>query len=235
MPKVKPEQTIEFDDFCAILKRSNRKDIEVAIKADNSVVIFAPPTAKLPQIKALVSQRMPWIASKRLARSFTLQKHKKEYIPGESFLLFGDNFSLEVKSHGKQSNLVHDGKRFTIKPEAASQGEKWFTAFYKRVAKEVLIPRAQGLAKKLGYKTSHIRVMELGARWGSCSSSSRINLNWRLAMLPKHIADYVIIHELTHIEAIGHTDKFWKRVEKAMPNYRDAERWLSKNGHKVVL
>ena len=54
-------------------------------------------------------------------------------------------------------------------------------------------------------------------------------------MLPKHIADYVIIHELTHIEATGHNDKFWKKVEIAMPKYRDAERWLSKNGHKVVL
>jgi predicted metal-dependent hydrolase len=235
MSKENPNQSLFFEDFSATLKRSKRKDVEIQIKADNSVVIFAPMTMKIDQVKLLVNQRLEWIQSKRLTRSFTLQKNKKEYVPGESFLLFGDSYSLEIRNHGKQSNLVHDGKRFQLKPQATKDGEKWFVSFYKKVAKESLIPRAEGLAKKLGYKASQIRVMELGARWGSCSNAKRINLNWRLAMLPKHIADYVIIHELTHIEATGHTDKFWEKVEIAMPKYRDAERWLLKNGHKVVL
>ncbi len=235
MSKEKLNQTLIFEDFSATLKRSQRKDVEIQIKADNSVVIFAPLSAKLEQVKTLVNQRLQWIQSKRLTRSLTLQKNKKEYVPGESFLLFGDNYSLEIKNHGNKSNLVHDGKRFQLKPQATKDGEKWFVSFYKKAAKESLVPRAESLAKKLGYKASQIRVMELGARWGSCSSAKRINLNWRLAMLPKHIADYVIIHELTHIEVNGHTDKFWKKVEIAMPKYRDAERWLLNNGHKVVL
>ena len=235
MSKEKLNQALVFEDFSATLKRSKRKDVEIQIKADNSVVIFAPLATKVDQVRSLVNQRMQWIQSKRLTRSLILQKIKKEYVPGESFLLFGDNYSLEIKNHGKQSNLVHDGKRFQLKPQATKEGEKWFISFYKKVAKESLIPRAESLAKKLGYKASQIRVMELGARWGSCSNAKRINLNWRLAMLPKHIADYVIIHELTHIEATGHNDKFWEKVEIAMPKYRDAERWLSKNGHKVVL
>lgn len=235
MSKEKLNQALVFEDFSATLKRSKRKDVEIQIKADNSVVVFAPLATKVDQVRSLVNQRMQWIQSKRLVRSLTLQKNKKEYVPGESFLLFGDNYSLEIKNHGKQSNLVYDGKKFLLKPQATKEGEKWFVSFYKKVAKESLVPRAESLAKKLGYKASQIRVMELGARWGSCSTAKRINLNWRLAMLPKHIADYVIIHELTHIESTGHNDKFWRKVEIAMPKYRDAERWLSKNGHKVVL
>jgi len=235
MSKEKFNQILAFEDFSATLKRSKRKDVEIQIKADNSVIVFAPISVKVEQIRVLVNQRLQWIQSKRLTRSLTLQKNKKEYVPGESFLLFGDSYSLEIKNHGKQSNLVHDGKRFQLKPRATKDGEKWFVSFYKRAAKESLVPRAESLAKKLGYKASQIRVMELGARWGSCSNAKRINLNWRLAMLPKHIADYVIIHELTHTEEAGHKDKFWKRVELAMPNYRDVERWLVKNGHKVVL
>lgn len=235
MFKEKPNQKLVFEDFSATLKRSKRKDIEIQIKADNSVIVFAPIATKVEQVRSLVNQRLQWIQSKRLTRSLTLRKNKKEYVPGESFLLFGDSYSLDIKNHGKQSNLIHDGKKFQLKPQATEEGEKWFVSFYKRAAKQTLIPRAESLAKKLGYKASQIRVMELGSRWGSCSSAKRINLNWRLAMLPKHIADYVIIHELTHIEATGHNEKFWKKVEIAMPKYRDAERWLSKNGHKVVL
>lgn len=235
MSKETANKTLVFEDFAATLKRSKRKDIEIQVKADNTVVIFAPVVAKIEQIQSLVNQRLQWIQSKRLARSLTLQKNKKEYVSGESFLLFGDNYSLEVRNHGKQSNLIHDGGRFKLKPEATKDGEKWFVSFYKRAAKESLIPRAESLAKKLGYTVNRITVMELGARWGSCSNAKRINLNWRLAMLPKYVADYIIIHELTHIEAAGHTDKFWKKLEIAMPNYRDAERWLLRNGHKVVM
>ena len=165
MSKEKHNQTLVFDDFSAALKRSKRKDVEIQIKSDNSVVIFAPTTAKVEQVKLLVNQRLQWIQSKRLTRSLTLQKNKKEYVLGESFLLFGDNYSLEIKNHGKQSNLIHDGKRFQLKPQATKEGEKWFVSFYKKAAKESLIPRAEGLAKKLGYKASQIRVMELGARW----------------------------------------------------------------------
>lgn len=188
MSREKLNQILVFEDFSATLKRSQRKDVEIQIKADNSVFIFAPISVKLDQVMSLVNQRLQWIQSKRLTRSLTLQKNKKEYVSGESFLLFGDNYSLEIKNHGKKSNLVHDGKRFQLKPQATKDGEKWFVSFYKKAAKESLIPRAESLAKMLGYQASQIRVIELGSRWGSCSSAKRINLNWRLAMLPKNLS-----------------------------------------------
>ena len=235
MPTDKRNQPLVFEDFSATLKRTNRKDIEIQVKPDNSVIIFAPISAKLDLIRRLVDKRVNWIQAKRLARTHTLLKQKKEYIAGESFLLFGESYSLHISNHGGRSNLTHDGKKFLLKSSGVSNGERWFRSFYKKAAKESLIPRAESLAKTLGYKTTSVRVLELGARWGSCSKVHRINLNWRLALLPKHIADYIIVHELTHIEANGHDMKFWRKVERSMPNYRDAQRWLTKNGHKVVF
>ncbi len=231
----KRNQIVVFEDFSATLKRTNRKDVEIQVKPDNSVIIFAPISAKLDLIRRLVDKRVHWIQAKRLAKAHTLLNQKKEYIAGESFLLFGESYSLQISNHSGRSNLTHDGKNFLLKSSGISCGEKWFTSFYKRAAKESLIPRAENLAKTLGYKTISVRVLELGARWGSCTRAHRINLNWRLALLPKHIADYIIVHELTHIEANGHDMKFWKKVERSMPNYRDAQRWLTKNGHKVVF
>jgi predicted metal-dependent hydrolase len=235
MSTEKRNKILVFEDFSAILKRTNRKDVEIQIKPDNSVIIFAPISAKLDLIRRLVDKKVHWIQAKRLAKAHKLLKQKKEYIAGESFLLFGENYSLHISNHSGRSNLIHDGKKFLLKASGVSSGEKWFTSFYKKAAKDSLIPRAENLAKTLGYKTTSVRVLDLGARWGSCTRVHRINLNWRLALLPKHIADYIIVHELTHIEAKGHDIKFWRKVERSMPNYRDAQRWLMKNGHKVVF
>ncbi|MCB0607042.1 MAG: M48 family metallopeptidase [Lewinellaceae bacterium] len=69
-------------------------------------------------------------------------------------------------------------------------------------------------------------------RWGSCSSSGRINFSTRLLFAPPFVVDYVIIHELAHLLEHNHSDRYWKIVEKAMPAYEEAEKWLKENGHQ---
>lgn len=66
--------------------------------------------------------------------------------------------------------------------------------------------------------------------WGSCSAEGNVNLSTRLLFAPAPVVDYVIIHELAHLIELNHSDRFWKLVEDAMPDYKRAEKWLSKNG-----
>lgn len=66
--------------------------------------------------------------------------------------------------------------------------------------------------------------------WGSCSSNNNINLSTRLLLAPLWVIDYVIIHELAHLEEMNHSDRFWSIVERADPDYQSAERWLKKEG-----
>jgi predicted metal-dependent hydrolase len=67
------------------------------------------------------------------------------------------------------------------------------------------------------------------SNWGSCSSKSNINLSTRLLFAPQDVIDYVIIHELAHLVEMNHSQRFWDLVEKAMPDYREKERWLKEN------
>lgn len=75
---------------------------------------------------------------------------------------------------------------------------------------------------KLKYNTSN---------WGSCSSSSNINISTRLLCAPKEVQDYVFIHELAHLEELNHSPRFWKLVSDVMPDYKQKEKWLKENSH----
>ena len=73
------------------------------------------------------------------------------------------------------------------------------------------------------------------SRWGSCSPGGTISLNWRLIQAPDAVRDYIIYHELAHLWEMNHSDRFWARVEEVCPWWRDAEKWLKRNGSLVGL
>jgi predicted metal-dependent hydrolase len=93
-------------------------------------------------------------------------------------------------------------------------------------AKEELPARLLELAAGLGLKVNRVSVRDQRWRWGSCSSGGHICLNWRLVLLPAWVRDYVLIHELMHLERLDHSPRFWKLVAKACPEYREARAWL---------
>ncbi len=70
------------------------------------------------------------------------------------------------------------------------------------------------------------------SRWGSCSSTGNLNFSTRLLFAPDETQDYVIIHELAHLIEHNHSDRFWKLVSDAMPDYQKHEKWLKQNGKR---
>jgi predicted metal-dependent hydrolase len=93
-------------------------------------------------------------------------------------------------------------------------------------AKRELPPLLLELASRHGLTVSRISIRNQRWRWGSCSRSGHICLNWRLVTMPDDVRDYVLIHELMHLKRMDHSPKFWKLVADACPHYRDARRWL---------
>lgn len=79
-----------------------------------------------------------------------------------------------------------------------------------------------------------VTIKNLSSRWGSCSRKGNLNFNFRLALLPSELANYVIVHELCHLGEFNHSRKFWELVEKAVPGWREARGRLKKEG-KVLF
>jgi predicted metal-dependent hydrolase len=82
------------------------------------------------------------------------------------------------------------------------------------------------LAVAHGLRVNRVSVRNQRWRWGSCSRTGHICLNWRLAQMPPSIRDYVMIHELMHLKQMDHSPRFWKLVAHACPEYQTARKWL---------
>lgn len=93
-------------------------------------------------------------------------------------------------------------------------------------AKRELPVRLAELAAIHHVPVTRVSVRNQRWRWGSCSGSGHICLNWRLVLMPDDVRDYVIIHELMHVKRLDHSPKFWKLVAQACPEYESARRWL---------
>ncbi len=79
-------------------------------------------------------------------------------------------------------------------------------------------------------KYNNVKFKRTSSRFGSCSSKRNINIAYRLLFAPREIFRYVCVHELAHLKEMNHSKRFWSIVEVAMPEYKNCEKWLKKNG-----
>ena len=83
---------------------------------------------------------------------------------------------------------------------------------------------------KYGYTWNTITVRQQKTRWGSCSRKGNLNFNYKIALLPEHLADYIVVHELCHLEEFNHSPKFWTLVARTILNYKERRRELREKG-----
>jgi hypothetical protein len=102
-----------------------------------------------------------------------------------------------------------------------------------RLAKVELPEATFRMAKIHGFNPGRVTIRSQKTRWGSCSSTGAISLNWRLIQVPAFVRDYVILHELVHLDQLDHSKRFWERLAKICPNLNAAEKWLKMHGNRI--
>ncbi len=102
-----------------------------------------------------------------------------------------------------------------------------------RAAKEQIPRRVAYFAQRMGVTYGRITIREQKTRWGSCSSKGNLNFNWKLALMPEEILDYVVVHELAHRREMNHSERFWAVVAEVLPDYRERRRQLKEWGRRV--
>ncbi len=104
--------------------------------------------------------------------------------------------------------------------------KKW----YLTQAQTTLLQRLQHWAGQIGVNPQRLSLRDQKTRWGSCSSTGAISLNWRLIMAPPAVIDYLVVHELCHLRHHNHSLTYWQEVARWIPDYRAHRRWLRQHG-----
>ena len=102
------------------------------------------------------------------------------------------------------------------------------------LVQKILYQRCFVASQSMGKKFQRLAVKETKSRWGSCSSKGNLNFSWRLVFAPSHVVDYLCAHEVCHLVEMNHSARFWDLVEVLEPNYKEAQKWLKKNGKSLM-
>lgn len=152
-------------------------------------------------------------------RRYTLTLNLKDRATSTAKLV-GDTICLEINEKLNTWQRTRTAKTLLSRIVA-----KDFQAEISQRVEEMNAQTFQQPIRSVNLKYNH-------SNWGSCSSTGNVNLSTRLLFAPRSVQDYVILHELTHLIEMNHSDRFWALVERFMPNYREAEKWLKANRSK---
>lgn len=222
-------------DVAYEVKRSGRRSVAIYIERDSTVSVRAPLDMTDGQIQRVVEKKLPWIyRNLALWRELNPAPAPKEMVSGESFYFLGRPCVLDFRESQAQP-LVLDGDRFILSAGRRGKADELLRAFYRREGYARLPAVIAAHAKSMGVRPGKLRVWELGHRWASCSPAGNLNFHWKAMGAPLEVLEYLVVHELAHLKERGHSPRFWKEVEKVMPDWKSRAEWLKQNGATMTL
>lgn len=206
--------------------RRDRKTLEIAVEPDCSVSLIAPLDCPVDAIEAKLRKRAPWVLrQQRYFSQFHPRVPARKYVAGETHLYLGRQHRLKVVLHIQQSVKLRRGELVvqTHHPLSPDVTQTMLEAWYRIRAQAKFAERIEvNLARfpdAERFRPKVLTVRSLRQRWGSLSPSGRLLLNGRLIQAPLDAIDYVITHELCHMDQPHHGAAFFALLRAVMPDW----------------
>ncbi|SMC05626.1 hypothetical protein SAMN00768000_2355 [Sulfobacillus thermosulfidooxidans DSM 9293] len=220
-----------------VIMRPNRRRAALRIEADGSLTVLVPPGYPLERAKNFVQQNIPWI----LKHYQTLKQYEaKTFREGELFSFYGEPLTLSFRHdqiwpivRKENAQLIVGIMGDTDHQDQSQLIRHHVIEWYYQQAVATLIPRLHSWANQLGRFPEHVKIHEYRSRWGYCRQDGLIALNWRIVQAPVRVVDYVLVHELTHLNYPHHQKPFWNAVRQILPDYHNDKKWLKDYGHQL--
>lgn len=196
------------------VERSDRKTILLQVR-NGKVTVRAPYGIQEETIQRFVSEKRDWIRKKLSFCSDTSDRFSS--ITGGGYLLDAGNPKKVI--YGVRKNAETSEVFYLNAPKSVR-------TYFIKSRGWILAEIVHSFAESMNLFPSDVVLYDFKAKWGSCDSRGVIKLNWRVLMLPVALRDYIIIHELCHMFEMNHSSRFWARVCRYCPDYREKRRSL---------
>jgi hypothetical protein len=224
--------TLPEGTLTVTVKRRARKTVSISIR-DGQVALSAPPHVPRERLLALLEDRRDWIV--RHWREQQVKLAQARILPasidwlGQPLALYSEPAARREVRRTSTGLLVRG-----VDPHSERETyQRLVATWIKREASLEFCQRLMPWAKRMGLQPATVGLTSARRRWGSCSASGAIRLNWRLLMAPPAVLDYVIVHELAHLVHLNHSDAFWHEVERWMPDWPHWRLWLKQHGERL--
>jgi predicted metal-dependent hydrolase len=212
--------------------RASRVWLRVTIERGLEVVV--PKGYDVAKVPRLVENKGKWIraAFERMGSNRRCPEPQTEWrLPVEIALPAIDRVwhvdARETEEHRVSVRENGDGRLLIL---GAIQNEavvcealgRWLV----RKTHECLAPRLHEIGQRIGFRCGRVYVKRQRTRWASCSRRRAVSLNAKLLFLPPELVEYVLIHELCHLQEPNHSWRFWSLVQHYIPEYRLLNREL---------
>lgn len=213
---------------------ARRKTMQISIQPkDLRVRVIAPRTAKLPHITELVQKKASWILRKiGELEKYQPQTPSCEYVEGATHMYLGQAYNLKLLIGATPKlNLTQTLMEVTASDHEPVTIKAIIESWYRIQAKRFFAERMKALWSRFGqYNLTfpNLRVRKMKTRWGSCSTKGNVNLNLHLIQAPPDCIDYVIVHEFCHLVEMNHSPRFYRVMDKIMPDWRSKKEALKR-------
>jgi predicted metal-dependent hydrolase len=218
-----------MEDLAYQVRRSDRaRRVRVTVDATRGVEVVLPRRAPEREAAAAIRELRPWIERRvaELARAQAAVAARGESVPylGRMLALRGEPGRTRVTRRGDVLFVPQE-------PARRPALERW----YRRAARAEIEPRLDRACALAGTTYARLTIRGQRTRWASCSHGGAMSFNWRLLLAPEPVLDYVVWHEVCHLEVMDHSPRFWRLLAARSPGYRQQMRWLRVNGATLVL
>ncbi len=224
-PAAAPPPSIDF-----VRTRRARRYI-IRVRPDGSLRVTVPRGGSRAEAAHFLEQHAGWVARERARLAEVCRT--PAWTDGATLMLRGEPVPIRVADE-EGGRVVRYAERTVSIPPGATDLRPFIQADLRLAARQELGLRLQALAHAHQLTVAGVTIRNQRSRWGSCSRSGRIALNYRLLQMPPRVRDYVLLHELMHLKQQNHSRRFWRLVEAACPDFRDAERWLKVHGRGLL-
>tara|TARA_Y100000739_G_C20600044_1_gene462427 strand:- start:1654 stop:2388 length:735 start_codon:yes stop_codon:yes gene_type:complete len=208
------------------VRKSNKaKRVSIRISgATNEVFLIVPKQVSILNAKQFAISKERWIR-KQLRSKFDISKVKLgSLVPVEGFY-----YLIEI---GENKRVKVENNKLLI-PSQSTDISKHLKAYLLELSRQRLFSMTKHYCELIGKNCVKVSIKDPKTRWGSCTSKGNLMYSWRLIMAPKSILEYLVVHEVSHLLEMNHSKKFWQHVGNMMPNFRESQIWLKKNGQKL--
>lgn len=221
---------------CVIRRSSRSRRIYISIDEYNQALLTVPTRASIKAALAFLDQCGDWLVT-QMAKT-TRPKTMLEFLRDHPKLsINGAVCSVEFAFINRCPFCEYDREtnKVVLRYDPHVVQEARIKEALKKFAKSWLAERLAFLCELKSIEgPSRVTVRDQSSRWGSCSSSRGISLNWRLILLPVHLQDYVILHELAHLREMNHSKSFWNLLTIYDSKTKLHDKQLGEKGRPII-